>query len=217
MTKRATEVREWAGSWPYYQLADRVVYVTRGLAAERREEGIELDEWRAVIAAEDVLSLEETYEITNPHTELVETWREPGRARCLASDGSPVFFGYMPRHVTAITDKKLPSIRLSSRLDKIKEELGAHPPLEAWRGYVEESRYLDPAEVWEEDGKTRRRPGRAVTKAKSGGLLIYRPSAVWAYYGPSPYEAQKPDKNVLAVARRVAGALGARVVKGRAL
>jgi len=200
------------GSYPYYALSDRALYVTRGAKAEEDETGITLEEWLAVLGRLDELTLDERYEIKNPHTEEVETWIERGRARCLSSDGEPGWFSYMPRHLSNIVAKRLPSIRLMSRFEKVLKAVGGNPSLSVWREHVRGNRYLRLEERWTRDGKPVYLPGRAVTLAKSGGTILFLPSAVFVYFSPAPYEGEAPDSVFLAVSRRIARLLKARVV-----
>jgi hypothetical protein len=156
--------------------------------------------------------LDQRYEIRNPHTEKIEAWKVRGRARCVSSNGQPEWFSYMPRHISATIAKKLPSMRLLGRFEKALAAVGKNPSLNAWREYVAANRYLCLEESFTMAGKTVSVPGRAVTTAKSGGPIVFRPSAVFTYFGPSPYESQTPDPVLFNVAEKIARLLDANVV-----
>jgi hypothetical protein len=198
-------------SYPYFPLSDRVIYITRGFQAEEVDAGLILPEWLEALEQVAELTLDERYEIRNPHTEKVERYIERGRSRCISSGGQPEWFSYMPRHISATVAKKLPSIRLFDRFEKVLSAVGRNPSLRAWREYVKGNRYLRLEEKVTIEGKSLSVPGRAVTLSKSGGAIVFRPSAIFIYFGDSPYETETPDHVFLAVARKIAGLLKAEV------
>jgi hypothetical protein len=199
------------GSYPYYSLSDRVIYITRGFRAEADGTGLTLADWLDTLEQMDELIPDERCEIRNPHTEKTEVWNERGRARCVSSSGQPGWFSFMPRHISATVAKKLPSVRLIDRFEKILKTVGRNPSLDAWRDYVKKNRYLRLSETAAVGGKAVCFPGRAVTLAKSGGIIAFRPSAIFIYYGPSPLTRDTPDPVFLAVAQKAARLLRAKV------
>ena len=206
------QVNEREGSYPFFPLADRVIYITRGFHAEEGDAGLTLPEWLEALERVDELTLDERFEIRNPHTEKIEKWIERGRTRCISSDGQPGWFCYLPRHISATVRKRLPSVRLLDRYIKVLEVVGKSPSLGEWREYVKGNRYLRLEEKFMMEGKSVSAPGKAVTLAKSGGVILFRPSAIFIYFGHSPYETETPDPVFLAVARKVAGLLKAEVI-----
>jgi len=199
------------GTYPYFPLSDRVIYVTRGFQAEARDAGLTLSEWLDARTQVPGLTVDEHCETRNPHTEMVEKWIERGRTRCISSGGQPGWFSYMSRHISATVAKKLPSIRLFDRFEKVLTAVGRNPSLSAWREYVSGNRYLRLEETVTMAGISVTVPGRAVTLSKSGGAIVFRPAAVFIYFGDSPYEAETPDPAFLTAARKIAEHLGATV------
>jgi hypothetical protein len=200
------------GSYPYFKLTNRVVYITRGFEAEEHRRGLALSEWLEVIGGIAALTPDERYEIRNPHTEEILKYRERGRARCLSSTGQPQWFSYMPRHISANAGQRLPSLRLMDRFEKVVAAVGRHPSLGEWRDYVTASRYLNLAEHVTVGKSTVPLPGRTVTVAKSGGVIVFRPSSVFIYFGPSPYTTETPDAAFLEVSKEIAGRIDAEVI-----
>jgi len=205
-------VKEREGSYPFFPLADRIIYITRGFEAEEGDEGLTLPEWLVALDQVDELTLDERFEIRNPHTEKIEKWIERGRTRCISSEGRPGWFCYMPRHISATVAKRLPSVRMLGRYNKVLEVVGKSPSLSEWREYVKENPYLRLDEKFMMEGKSVSAPGWAVTLAKSGGVILFRPSAIFIYFGHSPYETETPDPAFLAVARKIARLLKAEVI-----
>lgn len=199
------------GSYPYFRLARKAIYVTRGFEAEADDTGILLSEWLDVREKIPELSVDEAYEIRNPHTDTVEKWIQRGRTRLQASDGRHGWFSYMPRHISAQAGGKLPGVRLLNRFEKARAEAGGNPSLSEWREYVSSNRYLRLEETLTCRGKTISIPGRAVTVSKSGGAIVFRPSAAFIYFGPPPYKNEEPDPVFLDVSHKIAGLLHAGV------
>ena len=76
------------GSYPFFPLSDRVIYITRGFQAEERNLGLPLREWLEALEQVTELTLAERYEIRNPHTQKVEKWTFSLRSRNPGSDVS---------------------------------------------------------------------------------------------------------------------------------
>lgn len=201
--------RELTGGYPYYQSAEWAFYVTRGLSAELEGRGIALEEWRALVAADPMLVLDEVYDQLNIDRGVHEQWREPGRADWRDGGKYAEHWHYMPAHITDITAHRLPSPMLSQRFQTAAAQLGTTPTLPAWRAYVEQSKVLYLEERVTIGGEERQLPGRAMTTARSGGSIRYVPASIWTYAGPDVGEISRWAK-----CREFAATLGAKLING---
>lgn len=202
--------RELAGGYPYYQDIEWAFFVTRGLSAELEERGISLEEWRALVAADPVLVLDEVYDQLNIDRGVHELWRETGRASWREHEADAEHLHFMPGHITAITAHRLPNPMLSTRFGAAAAKLGTTPTLRDWRAYVEQSKVLRLEEEQTIGGEKRRLLGYALTTARSGGSIRYVPASIWIYAGPDVGEVSRWAK-----CQELARALDASLIDGR--
>lgn len=200
------------GKPPYFELINKVIYITRGRYLSMDRKPVSMEEWKTIIAQVPDLEADERYDQYNIDRGENELWQEAGRARWVSTPaGKAEHLHFAHAQIEYLHGGPFRGGKIHTRYQSIRQKLGQEKTIDAWLDLIKHDPWLEQDTVSDELG----RANWLDRKRNLKGIFRFTPDSIWMYQSSDPQQA--PDGYIrkrLQLCNDIAAILNAEVWSG---